>query len=186
MGSNTLPSGSSDWMGEKWPGTWRTMHQGISPLSLTYSPPKSTMKMTTILQGLYQGGSSLPWWKVEPPLPQSTEHSTNSPVTIGVLWPKLTTTAPWMSSVKHCPPKSTSLNRRCRWLIWSGPLARGGLRQHEQTNKSTTYNWAKQEPNTSRTRSGVTWHNKGCDIAMDVGVHSDEEGGITSLGHWSH
>src|SRR5258708_7640829 len=59
---------------------------------------------------------ALPGWFLSalvgmgPPLPQSVVHSTNSPVTIGVLWQKLTATKPWTSSARGCLPKSISLN----------------------------------------------------------------------------
>ena len=70
MGNDALPSGSSEWMGGKWPGIPKITHQGISPSSPTSSPPKNTTTTTTMIPwGPYQDGSYLPWWEAGPPSP---------------------------------------------------------------------------------------------------------------------
>ncbi len=187
MANDALPSGSNSWMGGRWPGTPKTMHWGTSPLSLTSSPPKNTMTtMTTTLQGPYRGGSYPLWWEVGPPSLHSVKGSTNSPVTIGVLWLKSTTTEPWMNSAKCCPPKLISSNKRYKQLEWNEPSAKGDSKRHGQIDKSATYNWVKWGPRTSKTELELTWYNRITKPAMDVGVHSDRESGVTGLGCQGH
>src|SRR5258708_26800671 len=90
------------------------------------------------------------------------------------------------TSAKHCPPRSTSSSRRCRWLGSNGALVKGGSRQHGQIVKSTTCGWDKPGPGMSKTRSEQTWYAKTTEPVMDVDIHSDKEHGVTSLEHRIH
>src|SRR5258707_5833709 len=187
MGNDTPPNGSSEWMGGRWPDTLRMMHQEISHSSPTSLPPKNTTTTTTTtLWEPCQGGSCPSWWEVGPPLPQSAMCSTNSPATIGVLWPKSTNIRPWTNSAKCCVPKSTSLNRRSKWPEWNGALVKGGSKQHGQIDKSAIYDWVKQGPGLNKTGSGRTWDGRTNGLAMDMDIHSDREGGVTGLGCQDH
>src|SRR5258708_21559948 len=157
--------------------------QGTSPSLLTYMPPKNTTTMmTTILPGLYQGGSYPPWGGVAPPSLHSAAHLTNSPSTIGASWPRLTTTRPWTSSAKRCAARSTSLNRRSKWLEWSEVSAKGDLKPPEPTAKSAICGWVKPGCVKSKTELGQTWCTRINKLDMDVGIHSDKERGVTGLG----
>src|SRR5260370_42508018 len=90
-----------------------------------------------------------------------------------------------MNSAKAWEHKLTSLNRRYKWPTWNGPLAKGGLRQPERINMSTTFDLVRWGLNMSRTKSGVICSAKPIEhTAVDVGIHSDREGGVTHLrGH---
>src|SRR5258707_14428111 len=170
-------------MEERWPDTPRMTHQGISPSLPTSTPPKNTITTTTMTQlGPYQGGSCLPWKGVAPPSPPFGELSTSSLSTTGASWPRSTATAAWTSSAKLCAARSISLNKRSRWLKWSAASARGGLKLPGPTAKSNTYGWAKPDHAKSKTELGWTWYTKIGRLGMDMGVHSDEEHGVTGLG----
>src|SRR5258708_4123717 len=176
MGSVVLPSGSSEWMGEKWLGTLRTTRWGISPSLPISTLRKNITTMTTTTQlGHYQGGFYPPWGGVAPPSPPSIKHSISSPSTTGVLWLRSTATALWMSSANHCVARSTSSSRRSKWLEWSRVSAKDDLKLPEPTNKSDTCGWVKLEPARSRTGLGQTWYARIDKCGMDMGVHSDEE-----------
>src|SRR5258708_26770244 len=182
-GNAAPPSGSSNWMGEKWLDTPKMMQQGNSHSLPTSLPPKNTtMRMMTTLQGPCQSGSYPLWWEAGPPSPQSGVPSTNSPATIGVLWLKLIDTEPWTNSAKCCALKSTSSSRKSRQLRWSGVSAKGDSKRPGQIIRSATCDWVKQEPDKSRTVSGQTWYARTTDLTMDVGIHSDRESGVTGLG----
>src|SRR5258708_35215978 len=113
-------------------------------------------------------------------------RSTNSPATIGVLWPKLTNTGPWMNSAKHCAAKLTSLSRRSRQAEWNRALAKGGSKWHRQIDKSAICNWVRQGPKSNKTEVGWTWCGKTNGLVMDMDVHSDRGSGVTGLGRQGH
>ena len=138
MDNDVLPSGSSGWMAGRWQGTPKKTPQGIFPSFLTSSPQRSTMGMRMTPLGPSQGGSCLPWSEVAPPLPPSTMHSTNSPPIIGASWLRLTGTGQWTNSAKHWAPKSTYWSKSSKQLIRSMASAKGGLKWHEQTDRSAT------------------------------------------------
>ena len=46
---------------------------------------------------------------------------------------------------------------------------------------SATYGWVKQGHDMNKTRSKATWYDKGSDPVVDMGIYSDEEGGVTGL-----
>src|SRR5260370_41817660 len=116
MGSGAPPSGSNKWMGEKWPGTPRTTHQGIFPSFQTYTPPKNTTTtMMTTQPGPYQDGSYLHWEGAAPPSLPSAEHSTSLPSTTGVSWLKSIITVRYMNNASHCAARLTSLSKRYKW-----------------------------------------------------------------------
>ncbi len=125
MGNDVLPSGSNDWTGGKWLDTLKMTHQGTSPSFPTSLPPKNIITIMTMTPwGPCWGGSYPLWWEAGPPSPRSITHSTNSPATIGVLWPKSIDTTPWMNSAKHCAPKLISSSKKYKWLGWSGASAK--------------------------------------------------------------
>ena len=71
-GNNAPQNGSNKWMGGRWLGILKRTPQGISPLSLTYLPPRSTtITMTMTLQALCQGGFYWCWSGVVLPSPPS-------------------------------------------------------------------------------------------------------------------
>src|SRR5258708_9890933 len=181
MGNVALLNGSSEWTEERWLDTPRTMHQGISPSSPTSMPPKNTTTTTTTtLPGPYQGGSYLPWGEVALLSLHSIMHSTSSLSTTGASWPRSTATAPWTSSVRCCAARLTSSNRRSKQLKWSSASAKGGSKPPERTAKTTTYDWVKPGPIRSKTGAEQTWYARTNKLDMDEGIHSDEEGGVTS------
>src|SRR5258707_12747518 len=138
--------------------------------------------MTMTQLGPYQGGSYLPWEEVAPLLPPSDESLTNSLSTTGVSWPKSINTMQWTNSASYCAPKSISLSRRSKRLIWNEASAKGGSRQPKQTVKSTICGSDKLGPNKSRTVLGQIWCAKTAKPTMDVGIHSDKGRGVTGLG----
>src|SRR5260370_38978171 len=137
---------------------------------------------TTTLPEPYLHGSYPPSEEVAPPSLCSVKNWTNSPSTIGVSSPRLTDTEPWTSNASHCAVKLTSSSRRSRWLGWSIASAKGGSRQPEQTTRSATCNWGKWEPERSKIVFEQTWCARTTKPAMDMGIHSAEERGVTGLG----
>src|SRR5216684_4929278 len=112
---------------------------------------------------------------------------TNSPPITGGLWLRSTTTKRWTNSAKAWKCKLTSLNRRYKWPTWNRPLAKGGLRQPEQIDMSATFDSVRWGLDMSRTKSGAICSAKPIKhTAMDVGIHSDREGGVTGLGSHGH
>src|SRR5258708_9773330 len=188
MGQGKLQSGSNNWTGGKWWGIQMMMPQGTSLSSWTSMPRKNTITMTMMTrQGHSPSGSSPYWWEVAPPSWPSVRPSTNSPLTIGGLWPKSIGIGQWTSSVKASLPKLTSSSRRCKRLRWNGALAKGGLRWPKPIDTSAVSVSDKQGPDTSRTRCEGMYsikHNNSTVVDMDV--HSDEKCGVTSLGSPGH
>ncbi len=183
MGCAILPSGLSAWTEGRWLGILRMTRQGTSPSSPTSTPQKNTTMTTTMTPlGPYPHGSYPLSEGAVLLLPHSVKNSTSSPSTTGVSWPKSIGIAPWMSSVSCSAVKLTSSSRSSRWLTWNAGLTKEGLKLPGPTIKSATYDWGKQELERSKITLGQTWCTKTAKPAMDMGVHSDEERGVTDLG----
>ncbi|SRR5713226_5346807 len=92
-----------------------------------------------------------------------------------------------MSSVKALLPKSTSSNKRWKWLRWNEVSAKGDLKQPRLTGTFAASVLVKQEHGTSKTKcKGMYSAKHDDDTVVDVDVHSDEEHGVTSLGSPGH
>src|SRR5258708_16179308 len=185
MGQGELRSGSNDWMEGRWQGTQMTMPQETSPSSGISMPQRSTITTMTITwQGHSPFGSSPHWWGVVLPLPPSIVPSTNSPPITGGLWPKSIGTEQWTSSTKVLLPKLTSSNKKWRQPEWNETSAKGGLKQPRLIDMSAVSTLAKQEHDMNRTKYKATCSTKyDSGMAMDMGIHSDEECGVTGLGY---
>src|SRR5258708_30343387 len=127
-------------------------------------------------------GSLQPWGDAGPLTLLSAASSTSKPSTTGVLSQKSTVTEPWTSSVSPSAVRSTSSSKNFRWLASNGGSARVDWRRPRPTVRSATYGWDKQEPGQSKSVFERALSRKIAMPAMDVGVHSDEERGVTGLG----
>src|SRR5258708_23408279 len=177
-------NGSSGWTEGRWWGIQAMMPQGTFPLSWTSTPQGSTTTMmTTNPQGHSPSGSSQHWWEAALPSPPSAVPLTSSLPTIGGLWLRSIGIVRWTSNAKAFWPNSTSSNKRWRQRVWSGVSVKGGSRQPKPTSTSAASVWAKQGRGTSKTRYEEMYSAKcGSNTAVDMGVHSSEERGITGLG----
>src|SRR5258708_3989782 len=186
MERGELQNGSSGWMEGRWQDTRPTMPQEISPSLWTFMPRENTITMTmTNCQVHSPSGSSQRWWEVAPPLPLSAVPSTNSPPTIGVLWLRLIGIGQWTSNAKASRPKSTSSNKRWKRREWNEASVKGDLRQPRPTSTSAVSIWVKQGRDTNKTKCEEICFTK-CDgdTVVDMGVHSDQDRGVTGLGNW--